>query len=48
LTRSDLQIETALTTAPFPGRDEAILDAIRRLRAVPDPKTLRLTPWLGG
>jgi hypothetical protein len=42
----DLQIETALKTAPFPGRGEAILDAIRRLREVPDPKTLRLTPWL--
>jgi hypothetical protein len=42
----DLQIEMALVAAPFPGRAEAILDAIRRLGAVPDPQTLRRTVWL--
>ena len=41
-----LQIETALAVAPFPGRAEAILDAIRRQGKVPDPMMLRRTAWL--
>ncbi|MCZ8133547.1 MAG: hypothetical protein O9248_00740 [Rhodobacteraceae bacterium] len=41
-----LQIETAFAAGPFPGRAEAILDAIRRLGGVPDPEILRTKAWL--